>query len=92
MTEQELKQLRNQRVVLRNKFGGVYIGKIGNIKTSKGRRKVALARASFCSPNKPDILYQESKSIGTRWFFIDDIDAWLLGQQPMTVNLDNSWR
>lgn len=92
MTEQELKEIRGEQVVLKNKFGGIYLGRLENIKTSKGRRKVALSGASFCSASVPDILYQQSWFIGTRWFFVDDIDVWLFGQQPMTVNLDDNWR
>lgn len=45
-TEKELRALRGQRVMIRNKFGGHYVGTVGSIRSSKrwkGRLKVYLA-------------------------------------------------
>lgn len=85
-----MKELRSKLVAKNNKFAGIYTGKIGNVKTSKGRRKVALARAMFCSEIKKDVTYLEYRSIGTRWFFVDDISVWLRGQEPMTIEVEPS--
>ena len=45
-TEKELRALKGQRVMIRNKFGGHYVGTVGTIRASKrwgGRLKVYLS-------------------------------------------------
>lgn len=45
VTEKELRSLKGQRVRIKNKFGGNYVGRVGTIRASKkwgGRLKVTL--------------------------------------------------